>query len=106
MMSESKPKAKGKSRASKPRTSPTKSPPKAGTKARPGASEAEPLKLLADGNPRIANADAPVHALVPTGKPFSGLTDPRTRDPENWREAALARVRALILEADPEMIEE
>ena len=30
----------------------------------------------------------------------------RTRDLADWREETLARVRALILEADPEMIEE
>jgi hypothetical protein len=62
------PKAKGTSRASKPRQSATKSksPPKAGTKAKPGASEAKPLKLLTGGNPRIAKADgdAPVQAYI------------------------------------------
>ena len=31
---------------------------------------------------------------------------PRIRDPEGWRAETLARMRALILEADPEMIEE
>ena len=59
---------KGTSRASKPRKSATKSksPPKAGAKAKPGASEAKPLKLLAGGNPQIAKADgdAPVQAYI------------------------------------------
>src|SRR5205807_5089228 len=32
--------------------------------------------------------------------------DQRIRDPGDWREETLARMRALILEADPEMIEE
>ena len=70
MMTESKakPKAKGTSRASKPRKSATKSksPPKAGTKAKPGASDAKPLQLLTGGNPRIAKADgdAPVQAYI------------------------------------------
>src|SRR5438046_1883204 len=70
MMTESmaKPKAKGTSRASRPRKSATKSksPPKAGAKAKPGASEAKPLKLLAGGNPQIAKADgdAPVQAYI------------------------------------------
>jgi len=52
-----------------------KSPPKAGAKAKPGASEAKPIKLrkgekvavvLAGGNPRIAKADgdAPVQAYI------------------------------------------
>ena len=45
-----KPKAKGTSRASKPRKSATKSksPPKAGAKAKPGASEAKPIKRGGD----------------------------------------------------------
>jgi hypothetical protein len=36
-----------------------------------------------------------------TGKPASRLTEQR-----DWREETLERMRALILEADPEMIEE
>ena len=46
----------------------SKSPPKAGTKAKPGASEAKPLKLLTGGNPGIAKADgdAPVQAFIDT----------------------------------------
>jgi hypothetical protein len=63
------PKAKGTSRASKPRRSAAKSKsplPRAGAKAKPGASEAKPLKLLAGGNPQIAKADgdAPVQAYI------------------------------------------
>jgi hypothetical protein len=41
-----------------------------------------------------------------TGKPASSSSDQRIRDPGGWREETLARMRALILEADPEMIEE
>jgi hypothetical protein len=41
-----------------------------------------------------------------TGKPASRLIDERFRDLERWREETLARMRALILEADPEMTEE
>ena len=51
-----------------------KSPPKAGAKAKPGASEAKPIKLrkgekvvlLSGGNPQIAKADgdAPVQAYL------------------------------------------
>ena len=52
----------------KPRKSATKSKssPKAGTKAKPEASEARPLKLLTGGNPQIAKADgdAPVQAYI------------------------------------------
>jgi hypothetical protein len=78
MPGKAKPKAKGTSRASKPRKSATKSksPPKAGAKAKPGASEAKPIKvrkgekvavvLLSGGNPQIAKADgdAPVQAYI------------------------------------------
>ena len=41
-----------------------------------------------------------------TGKPASRLIDQRIRELEDWRGEALARMRALILEADPEMTEE
>ena len=60
------PMAEGTTRASKPRKSASKSPPKTGNKAKPGASQAKPVKLLAGGNPRIAKADgdAPVQAYI------------------------------------------
>jgi hypothetical protein len=73
---------KGMSHASKPRKSATKSPPKAGPKAKPGASEDKPVE------------------------PASRLIDQRIRDLGGWRGETLARMRALILEADPEMTEE
>jgi hypothetical protein len=41
-----------------------------------------------------------------TGAPASRLIDQRIRDLEGWRGETLARMRTLILEADPEMIEE
>lgn len=41
-----------------------------------------------------------------TGRPASRLIDQRIRDLEGWRGEILARMRALILEADPEMAEE
>jgi hypothetical protein len=83
-----KPKAKSKSRASEPRKSAAKSTSqKAGTKAKPGAREGR----------------SPEQA---TGKPVSRRIDQRIRDLGDWREETLARMRALILEADPEMIEE
>ena len=69
--------------------------------------------LLAGGNPQIAKADgdAPVLAGMrsrerASGKPASRIIDQRIRDLGDWREETLARMRALILEADPEMIEE
>ena len=42
----------------------------------------------------------------PTGKDASKLIDQRIRELEGWRGDTLARMRALILEADPEMTEE
>src|SRR5438093_10181751 len=125
MMTESmaKPKAKRASRASgarKPAAKATKTanagtkakgPAKPGAKAEPGA--AKPVKLLSGGNPQIAKADgdAPVLAGMrsrerATGKPASRFIDQRNRDLGDWREETLTRMRALILEADPEMIEE
>ena len=41
-----------------------------------------------------------------TGKPASRLIDQRIRDLGGWRGETLARMRALILEADPEMTED
>ncbi len=41
-----------------------------------------------------------------TGKPASRLIDQRILDLGGWRGETLARMRALILEADPEMTEE
>jgi len=39
-------------------------------------------------------------------KPASRLLDKRIPDTGDWREETMTRMRALILEADPEMIEE
>ncbi|HUP44620.1 MAG TPA: DUF1801 domain-containing protein [Thermoanaerobaculia bacterium] len=41
-----------------------------------------------------------------TGKSVSRLIDERIRDLGGWRGETLARIRALIVEADPEMTEE
>ena len=41
-----------------------------------------------------------------TGRDASKLIDQRIRELEGWRGETLARMRALILEADPEMTEE
>jgi len=41
-----------------------------------------------------------------TGQPASRLIDQRIRDLGGWRGETLARMRALILEAEPEMTEE
>jgi hypothetical protein len=78
------PKAKGTSRASKPRKSAAESkfPPKAGAKAKPGA-EVE----------RATGA-------------ASRLIDERIRSLGDWRADTLGEVRRLIHEADPDIVEE
>lgn len=103
-MTESKVKAKAKDTpgASKPRTAATKS--KAAPKAKLGVSRAKPLKRLVDGeSPALAGEKSLEQA---TGKLASQLIDQRIRDLGDWRGETLARIRALILQADPEMIEE
>jgi hypothetical protein len=68
----------------------------------------------AGGHPQIAKADgdAPVLAGLRSREratppsPASRLIDQRIRDLGEWRGQTLARMRALILEADPEMTEE
>jgi hypothetical protein len=85
VLGKAKPKAKGTSRASKPRKSATKSksPPKAGAKAKPGAEA------------KRANENA-----------ASRLIDERIRSLGGWRAETLAEVRRLIHEADPDIVEE
>jgi hypothetical protein len=41
-----------------------------------------------------------------TGKPASQLIDERIRDLGDWRGKALGRMRKLIMEADPDVVEE
>jgi len=41
-----------------------------------------------------------------TARPASPPSNPKLHDLKDWRDETLARMRALILEADPEMIEE
>ena len=90
--------------------------PKAGAKAKPGARKDKPTKtrrgekvavaLLSGGNPQIAKADGDAPVQGATAAPASRLIDRRIRDLGGWRGETLARMRALILAADPEMIEE
>jgi hypothetical protein len=68
--------------------------------------------LLSGGNPHIAKAsgNAPVQAYIAAmpGCPARAKAKPKagSRGQGDWREETLARMRALILEADPAMIEE
>lgn len=103
---QAKPNAKSTSRTSAPRQSIRTAAPKPDTKARRGASTAKPSKRVAAGE---ANTPAPTGAKrrdQATGAPASRLIDQRIRDLGDWRGETLARMRALILEADPEVIEE
>jgi hypothetical protein len=118
MPGKAKPEAEGTSRARTPRKSAPKSEssPKTGATAKQGASEAKPIKVrkgekvavvLSGANPRIAKADGhPRSRERAAGEPASRLIDQRIRDLGGWRGETLARMRALILEADPEMTEE
>jgi hypothetical protein len=78
-MSTAKPKAKRASPASKPRKSAAKS----------------------KSMPKAKRAMSPASGMTGTE-----IIDQRIRDLGDWRGETLARMRALILEADPEMLEE
>jgi len=82
MAGKAKPKAKGTSRASKARKSATRS-----------------------KSPRVEAAVLNSRERA-AGEPASRLIDQRIRELGGWRGETLARMRALILEADPEMTEE
>jgi hypothetical protein len=83
-----KPKATAGSGAGKSRKSVTKSKSKSKPDAAPRARMASPLKPRANQ------------------KPAAQLIDERISDLGDWRGETLARMRKLILETDPEMIEE
>src|ERR687897_2500633 len=71
---------------------------KAKPKAKGTSRASKPLK------PATTSKAAPKTGA--TGEPASRLIDQRIRDLGGWRGETLARMRALILEADPEMTEE
>jgi hypothetical protein len=56
--------------------------------------------------PKAKRASRVNGARKPAAKTGKAAKAERVRDPRDWREETLARMRALILEADPEMIEE
>ena len=67
----------------------------------------KPKSTSRAGKPRKSTAKSKSASKArETGKPASPLFDQRIRNLGGWREETLARMRALILEADPEMIEE
>jgi hypothetical protein len=111
--SNAKTKGKGNSRAIKPHKSVVKSRPsvKGDAKTKRGAGAARPPKARAGVQRQNAKAAAPGHKYTTgngqaTGEAASRLIDQRIRDLNDWRGQTLARMRALILEADPQMIEE
>src|SRR5512143_1143519 len=67
--------------------------------ARKPAAKAKRTASAGAGPKPRAKAGAP-------GQPASQLIDQRIRELKGWRGETLARMRALILEADPEIIEE
>ena len=71
--------------------------------------KAKPRAKRAAKPSKVANTATKAKSQAPadtTGKPASLLIDQRIRELAGWRGETLARMRALILEADPEMIEE
>jgi len=67
------------------------------SRVKPKTKRSKTAKLKAKGTSRTRQP------RQPTTKPSAKAMKPT---PENWRERALARMRELILEADPEMMEE
>jgi hypothetical protein len=102
--SKAKPKAKGTSRASKPRK-----PAKATKTANAGSSSKSTPKgrTKAKSIPNAAAKAKPVaKANRAGGKEASRLTDKRIRSLGDWRANMLAEIRRMIHEADPEIVEE
>ena len=71
----------------------------AGPARMPGEAKPKAKRTLRASKPRKS-------ATKSKFPPKAGLIDQRIRDLGDWRNETLARMRALILEADPEMIEE
>ncbi|MDB5106360.1 MAG: hypothetical protein JWP91_4049 [Fibrobacteres bacterium] len=94
------PKVKSASRASKPGKEAVK--PKTPAKAKPSAAKAKPAGAREGGKSgKAGKGDGQA-----TGPAASKLIDKRIRDLNDWRGETLARMRALILESAPGMIEE
>jgi hypothetical protein len=73
----------------------------------PGKAKPKARSTSGKSKPRKAGTRSRSSPTVrATGESASRLIDQRIRDLGGWRGETLARMRALILEADPEMIEE
>lgn len=78
-------------------------------KVKPKAKTESPASKRRNSAPKTKSARAPGSTSnheQATGKAASRLIDQRIGDLEGWRGDTLARMRALILEADPGMAEE
>ena len=95
-----KPKAKTRAKA-KPKAKPkAKRVPRAAGARKPGAQPKKAAPAVEAPPPK------PRPAVVATGQPASELIDQRILDVAGWRSETLARMRALIREADPSVTEE
>src|ERR1700676_368449 len=77
-------------------------------KAMPGKAKPKTKRPARASKPRksATKSESPPKAGANADAPASRLIDQRIQDLGDWREATLDRMRALILEADPEMVEE
>ena len=99
------PKAKAKAKAkatAKPKPKPQAERASAASGARKGSAHAKKTAPRAEPPP----PPKPRPAVVATGQPASELIDQRILDVAGWRGETLARMRALIREADTAVIEE
>jgi len=84
---------------------------KKSAKVAKNAAAAKPT-LLAGGNPQIAKATTTMKKSVSGSKEGKGgdspsqLIDARIKELSDWRGETLARIRILIKQADPEVVEE
>lgn len=97
-------KVKPSSRTSKPRSSASKMP------KQHAANATKQTKRSASGVSRATKGEATMAGRAQheqaSGEAASRLIDQRIRDLAGWRGETLARMRSLILEADPEVVEE
>ena len=89
---------------------PPKSKPLHSTKSTKGSAKkasARKPAVLAGGNPRVAKADGDMKKSGWTeGQSASELIDTRIAELGDWRGQTLSRMRKLIKEADPDVVEE
>jgi hypothetical protein len=77
-----------------------------GVNAKPKAKRTSRTSKPAANTKKPASARSKAKSSAKTGEAASSLIDQRIRDLEGWRGETLARMRALIRQADPEVTEE